>query len=150
MLKFIYDLPVENLGILNWFVGVATAFVLEFRQESRLLVPPVLSHWEDCDKPQQELGPGPPCSGVWGWGRDALGGPLGRSAVHSAASGLWLCLQATPPGPAFKDGRGRASPALPVWLELDRALSAEMPGRSLGLAGRGDRKSGCHSPRCCV
>lgn len=39
-----------------------------------------------------------------------------------------------PPGPAFKDGRGRASPALPVWLELDRALSAEMPGRSLGLA----------------
>lgn len=34
--------PIEDLGILNGFVGVSITFVAEFRWESRLLILPVL------------------------------------------------------------------------------------------------------------
>lgn len=128
-------------------IQVGTAFVLEFRQESDAFLYSLSYPFEKTVTNHNESLPqGLPVPGL-GLGRDALGGaPLGCPGRPPAAPGLWLCLgKATPPGSAFRDGRGRVSPVLPVWLELDRALSAEMAGRSLGSAGRGDRKAGCHS-----
>lgn len=39
--------PAENLGTLNWSVGVAVTLVLEVRQEPRPLAPPVACICED-------------------------------------------------------------------------------------------------------
>lgn len=45
--KFLSYLPAENLGTLNWSVGVAVTLVLEVRQEPRPLAPPVACVCED-------------------------------------------------------------------------------------------------------